>query len=91
MWTVVDSNAAGPGAVMNTENRPGPSKSKGARGSRCQPRVVLFELAGRVRVEVVELPADAKVGDRVRHDGRVWLICGTRTGSRVLIAEPEAN
>jgi hypothetical protein len=52
---------------------------------------VLFEHAGRVEVEVLELPDDARIGDRLRHGGRSWTICGTRTGSRVFIAEAEAN
>jgi hypothetical protein len=52
---------------------------------------VLFELAGHVRVEVIELPEDASIGDQLQHGGRSWTICGTRTGARVLIAEPEAN
>ena len=56
-----------------------------------RPRVVLFNLPGAARVEVLELPEDAGPGYRMCHDGRQWLVTGSRTGSRVLIAEPEAN
>jgi hypothetical protein len=53
--------------------------------------VVIFDLTAEVRVEVMELPGDAKVGHRFCHRGRNWLVSGERTHSRVLIAEPEAN
>lgn len=76
---------------MHAENTPSRSERDGTQSSRCRPRVVLFEMAGHVRVEVLDLPEDADVGDRLRHGGTSWLICGTRTGARVLIAEPEAN
>ncbi|MGD8441411.1 MAG: hypothetical protein PVG53_12820 [Holophagae bacterium] len=76
---------------MHAENTPSRPERDGTRSSQCRPRVVLFELAGRVRVEVIELPDDARIGDRLQHGGRSWTICGTRTGARVLIAEPEAN
>ena len=40
---------------------------------------------------VLELPEDARPGHRICHGGRDWLITGSRTGARVLIAEPEAG
>jgi hypothetical protein len=58
---------------------------------RCRPRVVIFNVSGAARVEVLELPDDACPGHRICHAGRNWLITGSRTGTRVLIAEPEAN
>jgi hypothetical protein len=76
---------------MHAERQAKGSETTGSRGRPTRPRVVVFELAGNVRVAVLELPETAGVGDRVRHDGRTWLIRGTRTGARVLIAEPESN
>jgi len=61
------------------------------RGRRRGPRVVIFDAPDSVRVAVVDLPEGAAVGDRICHDGRDWCITGSRTGTRVLIAEPEAN
>ncbi|MEE4270567.1 MAG: hypothetical protein V2I67_02765 [Thermoanaerobaculales bacterium] len=61
------------------------------RGRRRGPRVVIFDAPDNVRVAVVDLPEDAAVGDRICHDGRDWCITDSRTGTRVLIAEPEAN
>lgn len=68
------------------------SQNPGRERSRSKrPRVVLFNLPGAARAEVLELPEDAGPGYRMCHDGRQWLVTGSRTGSRVLIAEPEAN
>jgi len=76
---------------MHADKRSSRSERDGARSSRRRPRVVLFELAGNVRVEVIDLPEDACIGDRLHHGGRRWTIRGTRTASRVLIAAPDAN
>jgi hypothetical protein len=52
---------------------------------------VIFDCSGDATVEVLNLPESARPGDRICHCGRDWLITGSRTGSRVLIAEPVAN
>ncbi|MEE4272074.1 MAG: hypothetical protein V2I67_10385 [Thermoanaerobaculales bacterium] len=52
---------------------------------------MLFAMTGTAKVEVLDLPEDAGPGYRMCHDGRNWRITGSRPGSRVLIAEPEAN
>ena len=76
---------------MHAEKR---VRSRGTEGEprrrRC-PRVVLFTVTGTAKVEVLDLPEDAGPGYRMCHDGRQWLVTGSRTGSRVLIAELEAN
>jgi hypothetical protein len=76
---------------MHAEKR---SKMRGEaddRPQRSRPRVVIFDAAGAARVEVLELPESACPGDRICHRGRSWLITSSRTGTRVLIAELEAN
>ena len=78
-------------AVMHTEKRAGSRSDGGDRRPRCRPRVVIFDLAEAPQVEVVELPENACPGHTICHGGRNWLITGSRTGSRVLIAEPDAN
>lgn len=75
---------------MHAEDR-SPRDRKRQRHGRNRPRVVLFYLAGAARVEVLDLPEDTSPGDRLCHGGRNWRITGSRTGTRVLIAEPEAN
>lgn len=60
--------------------------SNGIRGER--PRVVIFESEGKPRVEVVELPESASLGDCFCHSGTTWRVMATRTGERVLIARP---
>ena len=75
---------------MHAEKGPGTSEERGQR-RRNRPRVVIFACAGDATVEVLNLPESARPGDRICHCGRDWLITGSRTGSRVLIAEPVAN
>lgn len=58
----------------------------GDSGSR-HPRVVVFDSGGVPQVEVVELPADSGVGDRLLFLGRTWRITAQRESSRVLFAE----
>jgi hypothetical protein len=70
------------------------TRSRGDGGDappRSRPRVVLFTAAGSAHVEVLELPEETGPGHRICHDGRIWTITGSRTGTRVLIAEPEAS
>jgi hypothetical protein len=67
------------------------SGDTGGRRLRCRPRVVIFNLSGDAEVEVLELPEETCPGHRICHGGRYWVITGSRTGTRVLIAEPEAN
>jgi len=76
---------------MHAEKRIRSRDADGERHRHRCPRVVLFTITGAARVEVLDLPEDAGPGYRMCHDGRNWLITGSRTGSRVLIAEPEAN
>jgi hypothetical protein len=52
---------------------------------------VIFDLAGRACVEVLDLPEDANLGHVICHSGRTWRVTGVRTGKRVLIAEPDAH
>jgi len=67
-------------------SRPGRRQGGAARAEG--PRVVIFESAGEVHVEVLVLPEDARPGDRFCHCGTDWLVTATRTGDRVLIARP---
>ena len=53
-----------------------------------RPRVVIFEDDGEPRVEILELPESAHLGDLFCHCGMHWKIMATRTGNRVLIARP---
>ncbi len=53
-----------------------------------RPRVVIFENDGEPRVEILELPESAHLGDLFCHSGMHWQIMATRTGDRVLIARP---
>jgi len=76
---------------MHAERRSDLSGTTSQRPCRCRPRVVIFQASGTAHVEVVQLPEDTCPGHRICHGGRDWLITGSRTGSRVLIAEPEAN
>ena len=76
---------------MNAENRQRTTGSTHRLGRRSRPRVVIFDLAGQPRVEVIDVPEDADVGDSICHGGSRWRVIGVRTGDRVLIAEPEAN
>jgi hypothetical protein len=50
--------------------------------------VVIFESDGEPRVEILELPESAHLGDLFCHCGMHWQIMATRTGDRVLIARP---
>lgn len=73
---------------MHAERR-SESQPKGRRRHHRRPRVVILATAASARVEVLDLPEDAGPGYRICHSGTSWLITGCRTGSRVLIAEPE--
>ncbi len=53
-----------------------------------RPRVVIFELESGPRVEILELPEAATLGDHFCHSGTEWRVMATRTGDRVLIARP---
>lgn len=57
-------------------------------GCAGRPRVVIFENDGEPRVEILELPESAHLGDLFCHCGMHWQIMATRTGDRVLIARP---
>jgi hypothetical protein len=75
---------------MHAEKGRGTGEERRAR-RKSRPRVVIFACPGDATVEVLNLPESARPGDRICHSGRDWLITGSRTGSRVLIAEPDAN
>ena len=53
-----------------------------------RPRVVIFELDNGPRVEILDLPESATLGDSFCHSGTEWQVTATRTGERVLIARP---
>ena len=53
-----------------------------------RPRVVIFEFDNGPRVEILELPESATLGDSFCHSGTEWQVMATRTGDRVLIARP---
>lgn len=77
---------------MNPEDHRAPhprSKSPGTTESQLgRPRVVIFELDSGSRVEILELPESATLGDSFCHSGTEWQVMATRTGDRVLIARP---
>jgi len=62
---------------------PGTSESQPGR-----PRVVIFEFDIGPRVEILDLPESATLGDSFCHSGTEWKVMATRTGDRVLIARP---
>jgi hypothetical protein len=66
--------------------RPESRESIGSGQER--PRVVIFELDNGPRVEILELPESATLGDSFCHSGTEWQVMATRTGDRVLIARP---
>ena len=73
------------------DHREPPARSKGrgaAEGQLGRPRVVIFELDNGPRVEILELPESASLGDSFCHSGTEWRVMATRTGDRVLIARP---
>ena len=68
---------------------PARSESRGTTESQLgRPRVVIFELENGPRVEILELPESATLGDSFCHSGTEWKVMATRTGDRVLIARP---
>ena len=73
---------------MHAEKQPD-SRGGSRRRLRRRPRVVIFDTAGSAHVEVLDLPEDASPGHLICHGGTDWRITGSRTGARVLIAEPE--
>ena len=54
--------------------------------SEREPRVVVFEGAEEVTVEVFSLPVKINVGAAFERDGTRWTITGDRPRSRVLFA-----
>jgi hypothetical protein len=68
-----------------------PSRPEGTESAKTRlgrPRVVIFELESGPRVEILELPESATLGDSFCHSGTEWQVMATRTGDRVLIARP---
>ena len=63
-------------------------RSTEAPGDPECPRVVIFDGEGEPRVEVLDLPDVAAPGDLFCHSGTKWQVTATRTGDRVLIAQP---
>ena len=73
------------------DHREPPARSESPATSESQlgrPRVVIFELDNGPRVEILELPESATLGDSFCHSGTEWQVMATRTGDRVLIARP---
>jgi hypothetical protein len=50
-------------------------------------RVVILDEGTTARVAVLELPEDVGIGASFCHSGTCWRVTGTRTSSRVFIAE----
>jgi hypothetical protein len=67
---------------------PGSGALRGVEGHFGRPRVVIFEFDNGPKVEIVELPESASLGDSFCHSGTRWKVMATRTGDRVLIARP---
>jgi len=65
-----------------------PENRESLRSRQERPRVVIFELDNGPRVEILELPESATLGDSFCHSGTEWQVMATRTGDRVLIARP---
>lgn len=59
------------------------------QGGVSRPRVVILDEGSSARVEVLELPEGVDVGASFCHSGTSWRVTGTRTSSRVFIAERE--
>ena len=75
-----------PHDYRETPARPeGPGTTESQPG---RPRVVIFELDIGPRVEILDLPESATLGDSFCHSGTEWQVMATRTGDRVLIARP---
>jgi hypothetical protein len=55
---------------------------------RAKPRVVILSKKDGSKVEILELPESASLGDLFCHCGTQWQVTATRTGDRVLIARP---
>jgi hypothetical protein len=55
---------------------------------RGKPRVVILSKKDGSKVEILELPESASLGDLFCHSGTKWQVTATRTGDRVLIARP---
>ena len=73
------------------DHREPPARSKGRGAAESQlgrPRVVIFEFDIGPRVEILELPESASLGDSFCHSGTELRVMATRTGDRVLIARP---
>lgn len=64
-----------------------PRSTTAPGGPEC-PRVVIFDGEGEPRVEILDLPDVAQPGDSFCHSGTMWQVTATRTGDRVLIAQP---
>ena len=69
----------------------GRSRDPAAAGSALRPRVVILDDGRDARVEVLQLPPGAAPGARFCHRGAAWRVTGSRTGDRVLIAEPNES
>ncbi len=68
-----------------------PSRSErddAAITERGKPRVVILNKEDGSKVEILELPESASLGDLFCHSGTKWQVTATRTGNRVLIARP---
>ena len=50
--------------------------------------MVILDSGETPRIEVVDLPESATLGTAFCHLGRMWLVTGLRSRSRVLFAQP---
>jgi hypothetical protein len=76
------------GSRENLERQSQSQDMAAGKARHGRPRVVIFEDDGEPRVEILELPESAHLGDLFCHCGMHWQIMATRTGDRVLIARP---
>ena len=72
----------------HSESPARPENRESLRSRQGRPRVVIFELDNGPRVEILDLPESATLGDSFCHGGTEWRVMATRTGDRVLIARP---
>ena len=71
---------------LDPSSRTGPDDA--AMTERGKPRVVILSKKDGSKVEILELPESASLGDLFCHSGTKWQVTATRTGNRVLIARP---
>lgn len=63
---------------------------RGATPPECTRRktAVITDDGAEIALVLLDAAQPAIAGSRFSHRGRLWEICGSRRGSRVLVAEP---